>query len=164
MTKLNETIVKLIIDDMYELKSLKKSLLKHKILSRDFHNFIHENPLLDDLYTGAQSANAEALVEEAIEIADNEENPQKARNQIDIRKWYASKVKPQKFGDRIDLNVNTTVDLKGALTDARSRVKEVIDITPKLVTTATGQVPVAESKGEPQTFEELLGINGDSEK
>ncbi len=153
----------MVIDSMYE-GGIRKALKKHGVHPQAFYDALSEYPLLDEQYARAQMSQAENFAEEIIEIADTEENPQKARNQIDARKWFASKVKPNKFGDRIDLNINQTVDLKGALTDARSRVREVLDISPKLVTNSTGPVPVAENKEGPQSFEELLGIDQDSEK
>lgn len=40
-------------------------------------------------------------VNELLGIADTEPDPQRARVQIDTRKWIMSKLMPKKFGDKI---------------------------------------------------------------
>lgn len=59
-------------------------------------------------YDVAREMQAEAIADEVIEIADTEPDPQKARNRMDARRWYAGKMKPKKFGDRqtIDLSIS----------------------------------------------------------
>lgn len=49
---------------------------------------------------------AEAIADEAIDIADTCEpmDAQKARLQVDTRKWFASKMFPEKFADRTKLD------------------------------------------------------------
>ena len=65
-------------------------------------------------YARAREIQADVLAEDTVEIADTEEDPQKARVRIDARKWFASKVAPKKYGDRIQQDV--TLDLGDALT------------------------------------------------
>lgn len=71
-------------------------------------------------YARAKEEGAEALAEEMFEIADdghndwmerngkddagwvaNGENLQRSRLRVDVRKWYLSKIKPKKYGDKI---------------------------------------------------------------
>lgn len=159
-----------IIENMVKHNSLRKSLEIHGVSKQAFHLALNADPILTDLYTGAQHAIAEDLAEQIIEIADSEPDAQIARNQIDARKWYASKVKPNKFGDRIDLNVNQTVDIRGALTEAINRVRPVSDLNSsvsvqvietkhKLLIDSTDEKSVegAENKGcDVNSLEELL--------
>lgn len=56
-------------------------------------------------YARARETQADSLAEEIIEIADTEEDPQRARVRVDARKWFASKVAPKRYGDKVDLNV-----------------------------------------------------------
>ena len=56
----------------------------------------------------AREEQAEHLAEEIVTIADTCTDPHKARLQIDARKWYASKLAPKKYGDKLDLNANHT--------------------------------------------------------
>lgn len=126
-----------------------KSLAFHGVTSSTFSNYLNENPSAESEYIRAQAIISESLVEEIIEIADNDNDPQRARNRIDARKWYAGKTKPQKFGDRIDLNITQVVDIGSALAEARSRVvgeipqvKQVIDTLSQSSNQATGYEPV----------------------
>ena len=54
-------------------------------------------------YTRAREEQADFYADEITEIADTEEDPNKARVRIDARKWVASKLKPKKYGDKIDV-------------------------------------------------------------
>lgn len=72
-------------------------------------------------YTRAKERCADVLAAEIIEIADDgrndtymtEDGPQvnhdaiaRSRLRVDARKWYASKLVPKKYGDRIDTTVS----------------------------------------------------------
>ncbi|MEA1078650.1 hypothetical protein U8M15_27525, partial [Klebsiella pneumoniae] len=92
-------------------------------------------------FTRAMEMRAELLVDELVTIADSDDDPQRVRNRLDVRKWIASKMLPKKYGERIDLNVTQTIDVSDALKEARARMirpmhdqltqqqPQVIDIT-----------------------------------
>ncbi len=54
-------------------------------------------------YARARSDQARGYAEEVVEIADTEEDPQRARVRIDARKWVASKLLPKAYGERVAL-------------------------------------------------------------
>ena len=60
-------------------------------------------------YLAAQVERAAPLAEETLEIADQVENcenssiVQAARVRIDTRKWFASRMDPKRWGDRVNL-------------------------------------------------------------
>lgn len=75
-----------------------------------------------DQYARARDAQADALAEETLDIADeasndwmarnDPENPgwvvngehiQRSRLRVDARKWFASKVAPKKYGEKLEL-------------------------------------------------------------
>lgn len=64
-------------------------------------------------YARAREIQAEVLAEDAMNIADAavEEAAAvaKARLQVDARKWYAGKVAPKKYGDRVQHDQNITI-------------------------------------------------------
>ena len=64
---------------------------------------IVENDFFAEKYARARTAQAEHYAAEIIHIADTTDDPNKARLQIDARKWYASKLAPKNFGDRLDV-------------------------------------------------------------
>lgn len=77
-------------------------------------------------YERAREIQAEMLAEELLEIADdstndymtrltsegdgvevvNPENIQRSRLRVDTRKWVASKLRPKKYGDKLDLTTD----------------------------------------------------------
>lgn len=76
-------------------------------------------------YTRAKEESADALIEEMLDIADdgsndlmtivkgnssyeieNKEVTNRSRLRVDTRKWIASKLKPKKYGDKLDMTTN----------------------------------------------------------
>lgn len=55
-------------------------------------------------------------------VAANEPDVNRARLIIDTDKWLASKLIPKVYGDKLDVNVNATIDISEALAAARARV------------------------------------------
>lgn len=123
-----------LISMLCEATTLTKVLKTHAVSSQEFFKVINSVPHLSSEYSRAQYIRAELLADEVIDIADNESDTQKARNQIDVRKWAASKMRPDKYGDRIDVNVTNTVDIRAALSEAHSRIRDVIAIKPVQIT------------------------------
>ena len=119
--RLQADIVDSILKDLMAGASIKKTLEKFKVTAWAFYQTIDSDPILSREYARAQQVRAELLADEIVDIADDAVDAGKARNQIDVRKWYASKMQPAKYGDRIDLNVNQTVDIGAALVEARAR-------------------------------------------
>lgn len=58
---------------------------------------------LSDRYARARETQADNFVDEIVAIADEAEDAQLARLQIDARKWVAGKMRPKKYGDKIDV-------------------------------------------------------------
>lgn len=82
-------------------------------------------------YARAREAQADFLAEEIIEIADdgsndlmtitkgdtsysieNKEVTNRSKLRVDARKWIASKLKPRKYGDKIDMNHQGEIAVK----------------------------------------------------
>lgn len=97
-------------------------------------------PEFRDQYTRAKEESADALVEEILDIADNgsndwmadndKDNPgyktngeaiNRSRLRVDTRKWIASKMKPKKYGEKIEHEHTATDDLVDALRRGRER-------------------------------------------
>ena len=67
------------------------------------------------MYAHARDVQQEFYAAQVISIADTEKDPAIARNRMDARKWYASKVAPKKWGDKVD--ISATVEVTGASTE-----------------------------------------------
>lgn len=58
-------------------------------------------------YARARQAQAETLIDQIIEISDSETtHPMRARLMTDTRKWFASKVFPRIYGDKITQEIS----------------------------------------------------------
>ena len=108
--------------------TLKKSL---EIVGLSLHTFqecVSSVRTVGLAYAHAREIRADVLIDEALYIVDNEEDPQKAKVQSDMRKWIASKHKSSVYGDRIDLNVTQNISAAEAMQQARLRLmRPVID-------------------------------------
>ena len=56
---------------------------------------------LSDQYARAREQQADFYADQIIEIADEDEDYNRARVRIDARKWIACKLKPKRYGDKI---------------------------------------------------------------
>ena len=155
-------IANLIIEDVFEGVFLKDSLVKQGVSASSFHRFLHDNIEFGRLYTRAQEAQAEFLAEEIVPIADNELiDPNRARNMISVRQWRASKLRPGKFGEKLEVQVKAEASITAALDAATARSSaigrpeniveaEVIETPTLIEDKPTGSKPVdpAESKDD----------------
>lgn len=76
---------------------------EHLPAYQTFLEWCAEDAELADQYARARERQADHYASEIIEIADIEEDPQRARVRIDARKWVASKLLPKKYGDRQEI-------------------------------------------------------------
>jgi hypothetical protein len=74
-----------------------------------FRRACRADPVLTADYDRARGEAADKYVSEIIDIADNEKDPQVAKNRIDARKWVASKFNPKHYGDRQKVDVSVSV-------------------------------------------------------
>lgn len=124
--QLNEDQVREILKEYSKgQNSLMRLLDRHGIHPFDFYEFLNARPDLQNLFERAQIYRVEQEVDQLTEIADTQDNPVKARNMIDVRKWRASKMNPSKYGERLDINVTKTVDIKAAILEGRSRMVQI---------------------------------------
>ena len=84
--------------------------------------WLSKHPEFLEKYTRAREAQAESHADQLVEIADNPDiDANHKRIMVDARKWVASKLKPKRYGDKLDLDhsgsVGLTVTVK-RLTDA----------------------------------------------
>lgn len=121
-----------VIEMVAEGALLKKSLEEQGLRPVEFFRALRTDTQLEMDYDSAQLSRAELLVEELVDIADTEADPIRARVRIDARKWYASKMRPSKYGERIDLNITQVVDIRAAIADARKRVIDIVVPVPEI--------------------------------
>jgi hypothetical protein len=79
-------------------------------------NWLKKYPEFAAQYARAREDQAEAHADRIIEIADDEGiDPNHKRIMVDARKWVASKLKPKRYGEKLDVehagNVGLTVNV-----------------------------------------------------
>ena len=89
-------------------------------------------PEFGEAYTLAQEEHVDALVDEAGEIVDTKLNPQRAKVRADQRRWLASRLNRQKYGDKLDIQHNHTLDISQALALAAKRMESIGVGTPEM--------------------------------
>ena len=61
-------------------------------------------PGISARYAHARSLGLDAMAEDAVRIADDAaEDPNSRRVRVDTRKWLLSKLRPDRYGDRLEL-------------------------------------------------------------
>jgi hypothetical protein len=92
---------------------------KHGTTSRSFYRWISENEDLRHKYTCAREEQAEFLADQIIKISNGEGKDDTAfvgknfidrdRLKVEARKWIAAKLKPKKYGDKIEQETKLTI-------------------------------------------------------
>lgn len=111
--------------------TIRRLAAKYGVSKSDLHRFMNL-PEHREMYEAAKLSKASTLAEEALEIADdtsqdqiedgedgirtNHEAISRSKLKVDVRKWYASKLDPQSFGEKQQPLVNISVT--GAHLDA----------------------------------------------
>jgi len=68
------------------------------------YRWLQKHGEFSDMYARAREDAADTLADQIIAIADNPDlDHNQKRIMVDARKWIASKLKPRKYGDRVEL-------------------------------------------------------------
>jgi hypothetical protein len=75
-------------------------------------------------YARAKELQCDNMADDMQDIADNCEDSNKGRLQVDTRKWYLSKIKPKRYGDHQVIEIQS--ELKSITEDMIKIVKEFV--------------------------------------
>lgn len=114
-----ENILNTIFKDIEGGVSTRQAVKNVKISSSTFWGWIDDDEVKAKQYARACEERADYLADQILEIADSSEGDlyvddngdtkidgntvQRARTQIDARKWLLSKLNPKKYGDKVDV-------------------------------------------------------------
>ena len=86
---------------------LKDAARHHGIRRETLWRWLAADPKLQRLFEQARIAQAHALAEEAIDIADepvrDHADAVRARTRVDVRKWYVAKMAPRIYGEKLQV-------------------------------------------------------------
>lgn len=143
-SKYSESLVCLICSELAEGKSLKEVCLQKRMPSKaTVYRWLRDMPGFRDQYARAREESSDALFEDLLEIADDArddwievldqndkrigwhvdgEQIQRSKLRVEARKWMMSKMKPKKYGKRINLEViHSGLSLTDKLNAAQER-------------------------------------------
>src|SRR5699024_4474373 len=125
-----ESKLNAIFKSMEDGASLRSALIEIKLSQTTFFSWIDNNEALLEQYARAREARTDKMADEILEIEDSSEGDlyvddngdtkidgntvQRARTQIDARKWLMSKMSPKKYGDKIQVggDENNPINVK----------------------------------------------------
>lgn len=79
------------------------------------------HPEFFNKFEQARQEGLEHLADGLITAHADDIDVQRARLKSDNHKWLLSKRKPSVYGDKVDIHVSQTIDISGALDEARTR-------------------------------------------
>ena len=82
-------------------------------------------PDFGNAYLLAQEEHVDALIDQAGEIVDTEQNPQLGKLKADHRRWIASRLCRNKWGDKLEVNHNHTLDVSPIISKALERLSNI---------------------------------------
>lgn len=99
--KITDEVIAKMFEEMTEGKTLKQVVDKHGYNYAHISLKISKSKELTDLHARARQEFAHVCVEKMFQIADEEEDVQRARLKCDNVKWYAARVLPKQYGDKL---------------------------------------------------------------
>lgn len=104
-----QEIANKICEQLSEGQSLRSICLPEDMPARStIFLWLANNKTFSDQYAHAREEQADTLFDEVVAIADEagNEDVQQARLRIDARKWVAGKLRPKKYGEKIQQEVS----------------------------------------------------------
>lgn len=104
--------------------NLSNSLKRNALTSQIFFRALESDESLYIRYNSAIMAQTHMLADELLDIADTYEDVPRAKLKSDNIKWLISKRNRKDYGDKLDIDVTHSVDIRAALNEAESRIKD----------------------------------------
>ena len=103
-----------------------------------------ENPEFSAAYTRARAKQADTLAERVLDEAFSSHDAQIGRLRMDALKWFASKLAPKRYGDKVEVETNSQQNFKisfsvpdrttsGGLQELQAPAPQLLEIEPEPV-------------------------------
>ena len=104
-----------------------------------FHRYCLKHPIFAKELSAARLASTDHLEDKMLKLIETCDDPKLMRAQMDVLARVLAFRKPERYGQRIDLNVNQTSDIGAALAQMERRVAsaynapllDAVDVTPQ---------------------------------
>lgn len=135
-SKYNDVLAMEILKEYASGKTLVEIATANRMPSRwSIYRWRFLYPDFDKEFLKACECHSDAIVEQAFANVMNADS--KEAKLVDVQfkssSWLASKINRNKYGDKLDIQHNVTIDLSPALIEATQRMASVGAITPKLI-------------------------------
>lgn len=157
----------------YLIQSLRKGMTFTKALKEigidqsTVWDWRQEDTVFQTNIIQAREEGADAQADSLLSAHEDIEDTLKARLFSDNTKWVLERRASQKFGNRLAIDMNNTIDIRGALIDAQARViksresqnaieVEAIDLSKQKELTTTDEKSVGVDDLEPKSLADLL--------
>ncbi len=126
-----EDITKLVANgsDIFE------ALEELRIAPIEFFSHLDKNQEDKNLFESARQIAVERMVSSfgvRIDEAKDKFELDKAIAYTKASQWMAEKIIPKTYGQRMEVNTNTTIDIRGVLALANARVAEALEVKPNI--------------------------------
>lgn len=131
--------------------SLTQALKTAQVSPIEFFKYLNDNPTLKTRFELARQISLEQTMDDntrGIDECVTDLDIKKAQLKIRTNQWMLEKLVPQVYGARLDVNVHKTIDIRGVLEDARSRVYVSSDVI---------ELKELEAKPEGESCPDILG-------
>jgi hypothetical protein len=125
-----------IIDDTLAARPIDSSLKKVDMDRREFTQYLKQDPEFDLELQQAEKDACRFLANDLINADKLADHPKMAAViSNNILRVLAANL-PEKYGNKLDLNLNAQVSIKGNLAESNNRVLNMVrDVTPQLIAT-----------------------------
>ena len=108
------------------------------------YRWMDENPEFSTAYTRARAKQADTLAERVLDEAFSSHDAQIGRLRMDALKWFASKLSPKRYGDKVEVETNSQQNFKisfsvpdrttaGGLQELQAPAPQLLEIQPEPV-------------------------------
>ncbi len=125
---MNEALFEQVADAIAAGATLADTLEVLGVTDGVFRRYMNTEPMRRIAIAHARADSTYVLADEIKGIADNDPDPQRARNRIEARKWLAARFNARQFGDKLALEVELKVDPAAAHQRALARIAAGRDI------------------------------------
>jgi hypothetical protein len=104
-------------DDMPAIRAVFQWLTKHEAFAQQYAHAreLQADTFADEITDIADDGSRDYIATEAGRVVDHD-HIARARLRVDARKWIAAKLKPKKYGDKLELGGNSNAPIKLVLT------------------------------------------------
>jgi len=149
--------IKLVLSRVDAKTDIFDAIRKERLSANAFFLALRKDAELNAFYQDQRKVVIEELLEDArllLMDADNKIELEKAKANLSYYQWKAEKLIPESYGNKVQIDVNKTVDIRGALEEAKERAG-IIEATYKTV--VNEEIKKELPKPATLTGEDLLG-------